>query len=329
MRILSPHHRREGVSLMEALIAVAIMTIGLLAILSFFPLAAFQMGQAFKDDRCTSAAINADQMFRTIWSGSPQFRADVRSAIDNPKGNTYTAPATGVGPVLVDPIGVFTQTGITQNWVSSLTGYIPREDLRIPPYGATDKASISQSNRIRYTTLTDDIGFNASGAPSAESGNSVDRGLRYNCSWLVSAGALPQPDRVELRVLVYDNRAVRFGDAPVEVAASVIQPTTPISDGVASATLDFGATAPPRLKSGRWVMFITKSVTTGAGGSQKTFVDYGFVRASAVTQLGGNQFAVDFDQPMTGMPPRTGSQPSIAVVFESLAEVFERGSVEP
>ena len=59
--------RRRGVSLTEALIAVFIMALGLLALLSLFPVGAVQMAEAFKNERATQLANNADNMIRIWW----------------------------------------------------------------------------------------------------------------------------------------------------------------------------------------------------------------------------------------------------------------------
>lgn len=67
MRLIQKTPRRSGVTLTEALIAVGIMSIGLLALMTFFPLAAVQMARSFKDDRTGTLAANADNLFRTVW----------------------------------------------------------------------------------------------------------------------------------------------------------------------------------------------------------------------------------------------------------------------
>ena len=58
---------RRAVTLTEVLIAIFLMGIGLMAILSLFPLGASQMAQALKDQRCAEAATNADALSRIIW----------------------------------------------------------------------------------------------------------------------------------------------------------------------------------------------------------------------------------------------------------------------
>ncbi|HEY1378160.1 MAG TPA: prepilin-type N-terminal cleavage/methylation domain-containing protein [Gemmataceae bacterium] len=59
--------RRRAVTLVEVLIAIFLMGIGLMAILSLFPLGAAQMAQALKDQRCAEAATNAAAVGRVLW----------------------------------------------------------------------------------------------------------------------------------------------------------------------------------------------------------------------------------------------------------------------
>jgi len=58
---------RRAVTLTEVLIAIFLMGIGLMAILSLFPLGASQMAQALQDQRCAEAAATADGIGRTIY----------------------------------------------------------------------------------------------------------------------------------------------------------------------------------------------------------------------------------------------------------------------
>src|SRR3954452_21010406 len=88
---------RPGVTLIEVLITIFIMGIGMLALLALFPLGAVSMAQALKDDRVTSAAINADSL-ALAW--------DIRHDATVSSGFTTGLPATYAGPsypVYVDP----------------------------------------------------------------------------------------------------------------------------------------------------------------------------------------------------------------------------------
>jgi Tfp pilus assembly protein PilV len=60
-------HRRPGLSLTEVLVALFVMALGLIALLTLFPLGAMQIGQALKDDRTAQTANQADNWLRAYW----------------------------------------------------------------------------------------------------------------------------------------------------------------------------------------------------------------------------------------------------------------------
>lgn len=59
--------RRPGMSLTEVLVALFILTIGVIGILTMFPLGAAQMARAVRDDRSAQAAQQADGFMRWYW----------------------------------------------------------------------------------------------------------------------------------------------------------------------------------------------------------------------------------------------------------------------
>src|SRR5262245_27465536 len=58
---------RSGVTLIEVLVAIFVMAIGLMALLTLFPLGALNMAQAIKDDRTGNASQNAAAVLRGVW----------------------------------------------------------------------------------------------------------------------------------------------------------------------------------------------------------------------------------------------------------------------
>ncbi len=97
---------RRAVTLVEVLIAIFLMGIGLMAILSLFPLGASQMAQALKDQRCAEAGTNAAALARVLWrqaceddpntgpqkfydvNGRPRSHQRVVMAMDDPSYNS-------------------------------------------------------------------------------------------------------------------------------------------------------------------------------------------------------------------------------------------------
>jgi len=53
---------RPGVTLLEVVIAIFIMAIGMLALLTLFPVGAIEMGRALRSNRCASSSVLADSL---------------------------------------------------------------------------------------------------------------------------------------------------------------------------------------------------------------------------------------------------------------------------
>jgi prepilin-type N-terminal cleavage/methylation domain-containing protein len=170
--------RRSGMTLVEVLVAIFIMAIGLLALLTLFPLGALNMAQAIKDQRVAEAGRNAGAIADTTWeystaAGAPPpvapyawtLRLDplVQTAMVNPGTppgfgaallNLLSPPPPSSGPsypVLVDPIGLQMFGAPTDpsgriGWVGTQApGYsgIPRTTLRIlRPIPPTDPLGV-------------------------------------------------------------------------------------------------------------------------------------------------------------------------------------------
>jgi hypothetical protein len=61
-------HRRAGLSLSEVLIAIFVLALGLMGVLSLFPLGAVRMAQAIKDDRTAIHNLNIAANIRWVWT---------------------------------------------------------------------------------------------------------------------------------------------------------------------------------------------------------------------------------------------------------------------
>jgi hypothetical protein len=102
---------RTGLTLTEVLVAMFVMALGMIALLTLFPLGAMQVGDALRMDRCTQAATSADAVIRMHWrhnvvapvatnNGRP-FDAFVWDGMDDPnliqmQFDTVNSPSTGL-----------------------------------------------------------------------------------------------------------------------------------------------------------------------------------------------------------------------------------------
>src|SRR5689334_25445658 len=103
-------NRRPGVTLIEVLVAIFVVAIGLLALLTLFPLGALSMAQAIKDDRIALMASNAVATLRTMDVASD---ANVQAAMTQNNPGGY-APDTPSYAALFDPVGYNSYAGVAQ-----------------------------------------------------------------------------------------------------------------------------------------------------------------------------------------------------------------------
>jgi len=62
--------RRPGVTLMEVLIATAILSVGMIAIMALFPIGAVNFARALNQDRAATHGVNSDELFRYYWKNA-------------------------------------------------------------------------------------------------------------------------------------------------------------------------------------------------------------------------------------------------------------------
>jgi hypothetical protein len=227
-------NRRLAVTLLEAIMAIFVMAIGLLALLTLFPLGAIQMAQALKDQRTAEASINATSQFMAFGLSPAALppTGDKSIVIPNPAGSTQTTlfenpwpsgPVTvptltssnnpgPTYPVFVDPNGanasapvvttanVSTVYALNTAWptVGSANVGIPR--TTISKISATTPAQVQ-----RWFALQDDIGYSDNGLPDLTSG-SVQREGRYSWAYMVRRTSPGDTSNLDLTVIVYSGR---------------------------------------------------------------------------------------------------------------------------
>jgi hypothetical protein len=230
--------RRPAITLIEALMAIFVMAIGLLALLTLFPLGAMQMGQALQNQRATETANNAVALFKGlqlgndttvlqpgIYNGIP-FPGTVPAAFQNYNMGALPTISSGSSyPLYVDPYYVANDVGAFP--IQQVVGYangvagaggivsIRRRTVQNP---VINNPAGPQLSAARWCTLQDDVSFADNGLPAdlgnpaaspagGPSANPIQREGRYSFAYMLrrlnaSNGDLP-PD---LTVVVYAGR---------------------------------------------------------------------------------------------------------------------------
>src|SRR5262245_53594734 len=137
--------RRNGVTLVEVLVAIFVMGIGMLALLTLFPLGALTMAQAIKDDRAGNAVANAAAIAKHWKLKTNAAYLPVGYPAPPAVGGLPALPAIAAGqgyPVYIDPIGqyTFTATPATPTTLANVpTGirrYVPTLPGPPPTFGS-------------------------------------------------------------------------------------------------------------------------------------------------------------------------------------------------
>ncbi|MSU80218.1 MAG: prepilin-type N-terminal cleavage/methylation domain-containing protein, partial [Gemmataceae bacterium] len=218
--------RRSGLTLVEVLVAMFIMSIGMIALLTLFPIGVLRMAQSIRDARC-------EQMGRNAYATAvmENVGADVvTGALDNtglaviPDNFVNPSPKTITGapnlpdadpyaesyPILVDPVA-YVQGG--SDWVGNVPDVLRRRPVEFIRRPALTGAAVTL-NALRSFSLWDELRFNSSltaavppGTPQ-KVGAAVLRDPRFTSAYVLRRPQTGDKSLVDCTVIVYENRSV-------------------------------------------------------------------------------------------------------------------------
>lgn len=360
---MTTRRTRPGVSLTEVLIAIFVMAIGMMALLTLFPLGAMQMAQKFKDDRTSQTASQAEGFLRTYWrysivppAGAGQLRDEplIQSFVkpnDPPPAPfnalpyaspfyprqyanaSYLAPVGNEPsyPVMIDPLGLFARIGAVEDqfWVGKNTPGAPIP-LNVP---LLPRRNLSlavflinndfQNSAIQTCCMTDDITFGANGQPPD---GQLQRQGRYTWAAIVQRPDNSVPNVADLTILVFDARPPLLAAPGDEVVVETM--LTPGDRSVAINVPTRSTDQVPLVRKGGWIMDGTLDPTTKTRHAR-------FYRIAGVTEgtpdlvAGTTPFVLDLDSNVKRADGGTAAYPAKIYLFAGLSEVFERPQLRP
>jgi hypothetical protein len=307
---------RPAITLVEVLVTIFIMGLGMLALLTLFPVGAVSIARALKDDRAANAAVNADGI---AWAQDlrhdPQFTTFNGGTTDyyttNPTiTTTGTAPGNGV---FVDPLGLF--GGVLPSTVGKWTGTTPspglqRVNMSLLNWTARGNVAITSTPpnnppglATRWCTLLDDIQFQNNGIPDTTTSSSVMRYGAYTWAWLLREEVAGFPDRgIHCWVIVYRNRVTSDANGETVVPVTAVNADNSIT--VTGTNLN--------LRTGTWILDTTPNSSTSAvPGYFNRVVDWYVDTGAGTTTL-----------QLENLPQ---SSTSVITVMDYVVEVFDRG----
>ncbi len=293
MTVQPAFSRRTGLTLLEVLITIFVMAIGLLSVLTLFPLAARKIVRSIDNDRAALMAANADGS-ETILG----FRSYVQNQFSNAAyGSTQAVRLLPSGVVHFDPIGEYSLTGSVsfKTIADYRQWFVSQDEIQFQPWGVPE------------------IGFR--------------KGNRYSVSYLYRRNALGDSNSLDTVMLIYTGRPIEFGNStetllslrgtgnyPTGVSELVIAPPGP---GPGGPDRTFGR--------GSWIMDRSPNSVDGQPRWKK------FYQVQSVEQVGIN-LVVQLDRGLEADPGASstsvlnpGSGNSSLIWIDYLFDWFDRG----
>jgi prepilin-type N-terminal cleavage/methylation domain-containing protein len=345
--------RRTGVTLVEVLVAIFVMGIGLMALLTLFPIGMLRMAQAIRDSRSAEAGDTAYSiLLMQDIRNDPLVITDgaVPDFFKNPYPTGGLPSADDFGesyPILVDPIGY--RSVPNPDWVGNIPGSLRRRSVK---FVNDPTPAVMNLNVLRSFSLWDDINFDSTvvpGAPQSVTGTqTVLRETRYSWAYVFRRPQTSNRSIVDCTVVVFDKRPLalngnlNLGEWVYPQAGLNQLGGTYFNPTKNTITIFYtgGATPAPPIRPGDWIMdatLVTNNNANPATGSGHAY----FYRVVAGEDLivGGQTCArYEVQQPIRGFTtapnatdPVTNAPNSAyqgtAIVIEGIADVYEKGPV--
>jgi hypothetical protein len=324
-------NRRSGTTLVEVLVSIFVMGIGLLALLTLFPVGALHMAQAIRDDLTTHAGYDGAAI-----AEAKDLRNDSNIVSPTNAFNLYTQPDQSAQPqlknlaqipgydgpsypVLVDPFGYYgSLPGNAQIWVTG--AYSPTYAVaRISP--SYVNAANYAYDTIRWFSLLDDIRFGTNGTPDLSTGE-VEREGIITWAYLLRRPRANVATDVEMQVVVFNKRPIRLSQdtaQPNEYAFSAAFDTS--ANKVTLSWNPGNGQAAPQIRTGGWILDAT--IETAANGNP---VPHGFFyRVTDVNDLGNNTMELQVDGGFREFAQGQTNLTGTVIIMDGVAEVFYKG----
>jgi len=316
---------RPGVTLLEVLIAIFIMGIGLLALLTLFPIGATTMYNAMRDARDAEAGYNGKSVcFAQNIPHDVQVLPWYMSGPGTP-GNPALPPEWNGSsyPVYVDAIGLHYIAAAPQN--GPLGNIIPRTDSSFALTGPT---------ALRWYSLPDDYAFDNSGNANI-AGTGVERESQYTWAYMLKMPNVRSQAIVNINVVVYQGRNLQ-----VPGGESLPFPVLNVNTAT-SLVIGYDANGnKPNLKRAGWILDVSSYSTNPALPEYPIAQQFGpvagdFYRVANMTDtVFNNQPAVQVElqttlvktqQPLTVTNPPIPAIKNI-MILDKVSEVFPVGT---
>ncbi len=315
---------RAAATLVEVLVAIFIMGIGLLTLLTLFPLGALTMSQAIQDDWAGQAAANARALANARGYHHDPFvdgRTDGLDLFADPGHGLPPADPDGPSyPVFVDPFGYYLGWGT----VGNMPGGIPRRSVgHLETIGDPWQ---KYQMALRSFVLQDDMKFHNSrghaGLPCPPDGL-VERYGQFSWAYLLRRPRTADTAVVDMTVIVYSGRSLQLPLGESAYQRVSFDPSTTL------VQVDYAGRERPDIRKGSWVLDATltttaaRSVALNQPGLSSPPDPHGFFyRVIGVSDVAPNVVALELDT----KPFKATGPDGVLIVLDNVIEVFDKGT---
>ena len=342
--------KRDGATLIEVLVAIMVMGIGLLALLTLFPLGVYRMAEAIQAERSAqcSRIATAVGSFQYVRNDPWVLYADPSTpAITDPFSDPKWAPILGLPslltadpdgpsfPVFVDPLGYVQTTGLpSQTWLTLTGNTIRRRSVSF--------VQTSNVSATRWFSLLDDIIFTADGVPQylvptnltttpPTPGVFQPRDTHYSWAYMLKRPRTSDRSVVELTVAVFKNRAISQTPGALGLNEYLYQTngaTNEVTMDPVENTIKIDVTASgnvvPSVRTGDWLL--DASYVPSPTNTAYATVNGYFYRVVGVDENSPTSFTYTVQQPLRNFPATGSPTTWQKIVFlEGVVSVYEKG----
>ncbi len=301
---------RAGATLVEVLVAIFVMGIGLLALLTMFPIGILTMRQAIIDQRTAHVVQNAIEIAEI---------KDIRNAtfvhpggVPSPKISTpFRNPHPGVltdappdrpsHPIFVDPFGeqLYNTGAANHTWVGGIPG-IKRVGLEwTTPTTLTPPLYVPNLLKWRYDWFSslDEIVFNKQAEPAIDSVTKrFERNINYSWGYLLRRPMTDDRAVVDLSVVVYHRRPLGLVSS-LQTGENAYNASFNTDTRTISLALNFYNEI-ESLAPGTWILDATVPTITVAGNPSALPAHAVFYKVVGSTLVNKKQLDVEVQTPI-------------------------------
>jgi hypothetical protein len=329
--------RRPGATLLEVLVAIFVMGIGLLALLTLFPIGALRMAQAIQSESCAVTGQNAASVAlmkgvasdpSLFFGGDPYLNPNNLGVAANA---STTWPLTPSYPVYIDPIGFRASLTTTVAGAS----FLARRSVSFvdPPTPNPTQAALqwfTDQSAIDWENATPGSANSPPGTPRLllpvpPNNPAFTRDVRYSYAFLVQRPVYTDATVVDTTIVVYAARPTAMtGNLTLKEQYFNTANYNTVNNTI---MIDYSAagSAAPTVVVGDWLLDNTPVLVNNVGGTTNQWAHGYFYRITSVTDLGNSQIEYEVEQPIRGFPAGAAVNAGVVITLDGVAEVYTKG----